>query len=283
MFVRGQTDFKAAAKATASFTDDGINAKTSLKLTGILGVPIPLSKKGPDGSAITATPGAPAYSSLELVPYIGINHDFSKVVGKDRTITSDDWRLGVDLVSRTVSRFGTGDSAWSLNSVVEIRPEYLFDDKTHAQIASVNLRYLPVAQRLFGMPVGLNAYRRILPDHDYFFSYKPIFDIRFNNGTFAKRGTRTLETSTDFSRIGTQFGFAISHDNPRIPIDLSVTETILYGLSGYPRWLDQFKTNLSIGFDSNSYFGIDIGYVRGRREDLASREQKWSIGFSARY
>lgn len=50
----------------------------------------------------------------------------------------------------------------------------------------------------------------------------------------------------------------------------------------HPHWLDQFKTNLSIGFGSNSQFGIDIGYVRSRREYLASREQKWSIGFSAR-
>jgi hypothetical protein len=283
MFLRGQPDFKAADKTTVSFTDDGINNKRSVKLVGVLGLSIPLI-----GGTSTADPNDPRphprpYASLELIPYVGINHDFSRVTGKDRTISANDWRFGAVLIGRRSASFGPGDTGWSLMNVVELRPELLFDDKTHAQIASVNFRYMPVSDKIFGLPIGLNAYRRILPDHDYFFSYRPILDFRFNNGTFTRQGDRLALEAKDFSRIGTQFGFAISHDNSRIPIDLIVTETYMVALAGYPRTLSQFKSVLSLSFDSNNYFGLDLAYVKGRREDLLAREDKWSIGFTARY
>lgn len=292
LFLRGQPDFKASDKVTVSFTDDGINSKRSIKLVGVIGYAFTLiggPPKPPSGDAavpvppVDPRPGPRPYALLELIPYVGINHDLSQVTGKDRVVSSKDWRIGASLVGRRSSSFGTGDTGWSLMHVAELRPELLFDDKTHAQIASANFRYMPVSDKIFGLPLGLNAYRRILPRHDYFFSYRPILDFRFNNGTFTKQGDRLAQDATDFSRIGTQFGLAISHDNPRIPIDFSVTETYLHALAGYPRDLSQFKSVISFSFDSSSYFGLDFSYVKGRREDLLAREDKWSIGLTARY
>ncbi|WHU03103.1 hypothetical protein [Sphingomonas sp. NIBR02145] len=284
MFLRGQPDFKAAEKVNVSFTDDGIASKKSVKLVGVLGWAFPLIEGAPVAPADDPRPHPPAYANLELIPYAGINHDLSRVTGQARKVTSKDWRLGAVLIGRQSSSFGSGDKAgWSLMHVMEMRPELLFDDVNHAQIASVNLRYMPVASEIFGLPVGLNAYRRIVPSREYFFSYRPIFDIRFNNGTFTKQGDRPDLQAQDFSRIGTQFGFAISHDNFRFPIDLTVTETYMHALSGYPRDLSQFRSVLSLSFDTNNYFGLDLSYVKGKREDLLAREEKWSVAFTARY
>ncbi len=274
IFLRGSSDFKAADKATLSFSDDGINSKRSTKFVGVLGYPIALKPAPTEGQ----------YAFAELIPYVGINKNTSKVTGKDRVVTTDNWRLGALLTYRATQVLNPGTNLFSvLTHVLGMRPEFLFNDKDRSQVASVNLTYMPVINPIPGLGIPLNAYRPVDPTKSNFISYRPILDFRFNNGTFARRGDRPLADSRDFSRMGTQFGIALSSDDPNLPVDLVVTETYLLGLAGDPDELSQFKSVLSLAFDPDRYFGLDISYVRGRREDLADRERLWSIGLTLRY
>ena len=36
-------------------------------------------------------------------------------------------------------------------------------------------------------------------------------------------------------------------------------------------------------FDEQKFFGVDLAYVRGRREDLVKREDSWTLGFGAKF
>lgn len=274
IFLRGSPDFKAGDKATLSFSDDGIASKRTTKLVAVLGYPIDLGPR----------PATGQYAMAQLIPYVGINKNTSKVTGKDATVTTDNWRIGAILTYRGTQTFNAGTpDYWVMTHVLSARPEYLFNDKDDSEVASLNLSYMPVINPIPGLDIGLNAYRPIDRTRTNFFSYRPIFDIRFNNGTFTRRGDRAAADARDFSRIGTQFGLALSHDDPNFPVDLVVTETYLLGLAGEPGNLSQFKSTLSIAFDPDRYFGVDLSYARGRREDLADRERLWSIGFSLRY
>ena len=274
IFLRGGGDFKTADKATLSFSDDGITDKRSTKLVGVLGYPISLRS--------VVAPGQ--YAFAELIPYVGINKNTSRVTGKDRTVTTDNWRLGALLTYRATQTFNAGTPRYSvLYHVLGARPEYLFNDKDGSQVASVNLTYMPVINSIPGLGIGLNAYRPLDRARTDFISVRPIIDLRLNGGTFTRRGDRPAQDARDFVRFGSQFGLALSHDDPNLPIDLAVTETYLLGLAGEPGELSQFKSVLSVAFDPDRYFGVDISYVRGRREDLADRERLWSIGFTLKY
>jgi hypothetical protein len=110
-----------------------------------------------------------------------------------------------------------------------------------------------------------------------------MLDARMNVGVYTDRGTGDSSKRQDYVRLGTQFGFAVSSDIPRLPLDLVVTNTYLHGFSGAFSEINYFKAALTFSFDPKRYFGVSVNYTDGRREDTTQRERLWSVSFTARY
>lgn len=265
MFPReDQSGFKSAEKATLSYTNDGIANKKTEKIVAMVGYPIGLLDTGPQYA--------------ELVPFVGWNRGASKVEGQAESVTADLWRFGALLDYRTShTRPGSRGGRTTLTHWFGFRPEYLLNEKDDSELAAFNVTYVPVVNRL------LNVYIPLVRGRPRFISVKPILDLRWNSGIFTDEGTRAAGTSRDYTRLGSQVGLAITSDHPNYPVDLTITDTFLVALAGRPQTLNQFRTALSFAFDPKRYFGVEISYVHGRREDIADRESLWSIGFTVKY
>ncbi len=257
-FARNQSAFKAQEKAVISFGEDEIKKKTSVKFVGVAGWPIRLLGGTHD-----------RYRTAELVPYIGINKDTSKTEGSAKSVTTDNWRLGAVLDYTT--------SASGMTHFLIARPEYIFNRKEKSEVASLNLTYFPVVNGY------LNSYRYLVPGRDDLLSFRPILDVRFNNGTYTDRGLRGPSDSRDFSRIGGRIGVTLSSDIVALPADLTVTQIYLHGLAGEPDELSQFRAVFSLSLTADRLFGLDVSYVDGRREDLADKEEAWTIGLGLKF
>lgn len=250
-FARNDSAFAGLERATISFKDDNEAGKETFKLNAIVGLAL--------------------FDRIDLqaVPYFGFTRDWTRRDGQARDTSTDIVRLGV-MGSHLIRGRNAGH-------VILFRPEYLTNRLERSEVISANLNYVP---RLNGR---LNDAIMIRSGGRDLFSIIPRLDLRLSAGHFIDPGSRLPENSEDFVRVGVWGGFSILSDIPWLPAELTVTETYLHGLSGNPGHLSQFRAILSLAFDKKKYFGLDLGYVRGRREDLAPRENVWSIAFGARF
>lgn len=259
-FRRGSSQFAGLDKATVTFGDDRKDAKKTFQVTAIIGLTVPVS------------------TGFEAVPYFGYSID--KSTKKDdpatpanetvETVNKDTLRTGLLLNYRMVTDGGT--------HYFLFRPEYAANRKERSEVVSANFAYVPVLDWLNDYALSIRGSNQ-LP----LFSIMPRGELRGTYGHFGKAGTRLAVESVDFLRVGGQIGATLSSDIDWLPIDLTVTESYLYGLSGNPEDLSQLKFVLSASFDAKKYFGVDIGYTRGRAEDLLERSNKWTIGFGAKF
>jgi hypothetical protein len=91
------------------------------------------------------------------------------------------------------------------------------------------------------------------------FSMIPRFDQRFNIGDFIGQGRRTDEESRSFTRLGGQFGVAITSDLKWLPVEPTVTETYPASLTGERPDLSCLTAVFSLYLDESKYFGVDLG------------------------
>jgi len=63
---------------------------------------------------------------------------------------------------------------------------------------------------------------------------------------------------------------------------LIVTDTYLYGITGFYRSLDMLQASLTYNI-VNSYLGLTGSYKHGRDEDSAVSSQVWTIGLTGRF
>lgn len=262
--IRGSTDglqfdrnldsaFAGVEKASFSFKDDDVAGKKTTKASIIVGLSVPVVD-----------------NVLGIVPYLGVSLDNSKKTGQQREVSDDTWRAG------TLFDFRTHQA--QLSHLFLLRPEYAANRKEKSEVVSANFTYIPVFNG------WLNDARNVTSTNDEsLFSIIPRFDLRLNGGHFIKQGSRLDEDSQDFIRLGGQVGATLTSDVKWLPLELTLTETYLRALDGGPKNLSQFKGIFSIYFDEKKFFGIDLGYARGRREDLAKRERNWTFGFGAKF
>lgn len=259
-FVRTSSQFPGLEKATISFTDDRKDRKESFATTAIVGLAVPLG------------------SSFEAVPYVGFSIDKSSkeddpATAADETsetISKDTARAGLLLSYRLVAPSGV--------HYFLLRPEFAGNSVERSEVFTANFAYVPVLS-------WLNSYAIRIRDTDdrTLFQVMPRGELRATYGDFLKAGTRLPENAVDFLRAGGQIGATLSSDISWLPIDLTVTESYLYGLRGEPEDLSQLKVVLSANFDAKKFFGVDVSYVRGRSEDLLDRSDKWTIGLGAKF
>lgn len=260
--LRGSTDglqfdrnldsaFNGVDKASISFKDDDAAGKDTTKAAIVAGLVVPV------------------LHNFQLVPYFGFETDTSKKRGEDKQITSNIIRAGTLFDFRT---HGTGISHLFL-----LRPEFAANRKERSEYVTGTLTYQPIVNG------WLNIARNIAPDDQKLFSIIPRFDMRLVGGHFTKLGDRPPEKSGDFVRVGGQIGLTVTSDVKWLPLELTVTETYLHALQGEPDDLSYLKGVFSLYFDEKKYFGIDLGYARGRFDDLKDRDQNWTIGFGAKF
>jgi hypothetical protein len=252
-FRRNDSAFAGLERANLTFRDDDANAKESLKITALIGLSVLDTR-----------------IDRQIIPYFGVTLDSTRKDGQPRSDSTDSLRAGMLLGYRFP---WLGGNHWLL-----ARPEYAANRLEHSEVVSANITYMPVFNRRLNDAINIhdNLGRNL-------FSIIPRADLRLNIGHFVDQGTRADEDSVDFIRMGFQAGFSIVSDLGWLPAELTVTETYLRALRGNPANLSQLRAVLSLSFDKNKYFGVDLGYTRGRREDLLLREDVWSLGLGARF
>jgi len=262
--IRGTTDglqfdrnrdlaFNGVEKAAISFKSDRAAGKDTFK-----------------GTVVTAVAAPIIHGVLELVPYVGYQIDTSTKDGQAKEVSDDTIRVGALLDFRS---HGNGVSHLFL-----LRPEYGSNRKERSEIVTATLTYQPLVNGWLN-----DAYNVTTSGNRSLLSVIPRLDLRMTAGDFVKLGTRAPEESRDFIRVGGQVGVSLVSDVKWLPLELSVTETYLRALQGSPDDLSQLRAIFSIYFDEKKFFGIDLGYVRGRRDDLSKREENWTLGFGAKF
>lgn len=260
--LRGSTDglqfdrnldsaFNGVDKASITFKDDDAAGKNTVKAAFVAGLVVPV------------------LTNFQLVPYFGFEQDTSKKKGEGRQVSSDIIRAGTLFDFRT---HGTG-----IAHLLLLRPEFAANRKQRSEVVTGTVTYQPIVTG------WLNIARNIAPGEQKLFSIIPRFDVRAVGGHFTKLGDRLPEDSGDFVRIGSQIGVTLTSDVKWLPLEFTVTETYLHALKGEPDDLSYLKGVFSLYFDEKKYFGIDLGYARGRFDDLKDREQNWTIGFGAKF
>lgn len=271
IYVRGGADalyiqpgsgaFSGASKANITFTGDGGTHKETAKIVAVLGYPIDL--------------GADPNVRI-LVPYAGINRNFSHTKGAAKVVTADTWNLGISYAF-TLKGLGSGADSSATDWFV-VRPDFLFDDHDASRLGSLNLLYAPYLRRW-----GLNGTYPILGSKGDAIAYvQTISEIHLDGGWYSDRGSKP-GGHEDYMRLGPKVGFALINADPNLPLTLTLTNLHMWGGLGKPRDIDYSTAALSWGLDAKRNASVDLTYSNGRREDTASREQLWGVAIAAKY
>jgi hypothetical protein len=257
--ARGDPALASAAASALSYSEDAIKDKSTTKVTLVVGWPI----------ALPASMG----SEWELVPYVGMNRDLSKVDGAAASVTTDTYQYGVAL-NATVRSWTQGSGA--IGHRFSLRPDFMRNDEENSEVGSVSASWMPVVNG------RLNDFMRLDPGRDRFFYWKPIFEVRAVYGEFLDQGSRTDEASQDFFRLGGQVGFSIVSDNPRWPLQFTATDTFLPAIRGFED-LEYLEARLSLWLDPEKIFSVELTYGEGRRTDVEPEADGWKLSLGAKY
>lgn len=257
--ARGDPAMASVAASSLSYAEDELKDKATTKIALVVGWPIILP--------------APAGSEWELVPYVGMNRDLSKVEGAAASVTTDTYQYGVAF-NATIRSWTEG--AGAVGHRFSLRPDVMRNDEENSEIGSVSASWMPVVNG------RLNDFSPVDENRDRFLYWKPIFDLRAVYGEFLDRGTRTPEASQDFFRIGGQAGFSIVSDNPRWPLQFTVTDTWLPALRGSDD-LEYREARLSLWLDPDKIFSVELTYGEGRRTDVDPDAEGWKLSLGAKY
>jgi hypothetical protein len=262
-FGRERSQFKSVDSAVIGFNNDDIKQTRTDKLVAVIGYAFDFEL-------------APS-ATYELIPYVGTNRNVTKKNGKPSVTSTETVDFGLLNGLYKSVRFGDLLSGWEFGNWFTLRPDYLLDLQDNSRLFSLNAGYTPVVNGI------INDYIRLVPGRDDFFWFRLIFDMRLDGGVYTDRGTVDPGNRRDYARLGTQFGIALTSDIKYLPLDLLVTDTYLYGFSGAYSQINYFKATLTFSFDPKRYFGVNLSFSDGRREDTGQREKLWSVSLTARY
>ena len=247
-------DYKGTTPASLTFQGDTSATHTSsAKFNGALGY----------GFSV---------GSGQIVPYISANQSVSDTALKPRTIDlNDNVAAGVVFEQRFANDW--------ISNAFSIKPQYLFNTATNAELLSARGIYTPHVTDL-----GLNSFVHFAgPDLPW---GEILFNVRSDSGNYLDRGNMPVPfiANQNFERAGGQIGFALTTDAmPAWPsMSLVVTETYVHGFSGFYRAISQQQANFTYNV-ANSFLGLTATYKHGRDEDTAVNAQSWQVGLSAHY
>jgi hypothetical protein len=256
-FGRLEPQFKSLDAATISFSYDGASNKRIDKLLAVLGYSLDFGRD-------------------QLIPYIGTNRNIVNVTKKPSTTNTETVDVGLLNALSVPIDFKTDEEPNRpvLNNWLTLRPDYLFDLKDDSRLFSLQFVYMPLINGI------LNDY---IMWHAASVSLRPIVDARLDEGIYTARGSQNVVRNRDYTRLGTQFGLALTSDNGNIPLDATLTYTYLHGFSGFFGEVTSLKSSVTLSFTKERYLGITLSTSYGRREDTAQHEQLWSISLGGRF
>ncbi len=268
IYPGGSSQYSDASKAKISFEDDSVSSKQSTKFVGALGYSILFPGQPNEAASVRFSWG--------VIPYAAFNIDTSKAKGKDKSVSSDTVELGTQ-IQFLIDTYDSG-SGLAVGQYVALTPRYLSNRDDDSSLLGLGGLWRPTVS--FSPTLAVNAFREIdgVP-----LKWEIIADGRFAYGHFARIGKRTGDDAKDFLRLGARYGLGVSTTLENLPLDLIVSDTRMFALSGVSRDLDLFNTSLALFFDADKHFGIDLSYTNGRANDLEQRADKWSIGLAIRY
>jgi hypothetical protein len=267
-----QDGFKALKPATATLTRDGVANKTSVAAQASLGYAIPLD---------FAVPPSVKYITAEAVPYLSTMQSYTKVDRKPANY-GDTNNLAVGaLFDANITVVG---DALSVNNVISLKPQYLWNTSDKSEIASLRFRWQPWTQNVAGPPVTINTPFPLGLALDGYYA-QILFDLRLDSGFYANKGTNpaTIASHSSFARGGSMFGFALTTPALGPFATLNVTETLLDGFKGPVRTLSLFQSTVSYYFDSTGNIGVSFQYKNGRDEDTTEYAQTYTLGLAAKF
>ena len=262
--VRGSTDglffmniapqFSAADKASVGSTFANSNDTRTDKIIAVVGY------------AVNDPMKEPLYN---LFPYLGVNRNIARPTGKSVSVNSDTVDFGFlnsfDLQSAAMVHW------------VTLRPDLLVNHKDQSHLLTASTVYTPIKN----CPRCLNDYYMGGPLSGIA-SIEPILDLRSDFGHYTQAGNSTTTDYKNYWRIGPRAGFSVTSENPFVPLDLTVIDVYLQGVSGSLPRVNYFKSVLSYKI-LGKFVGLDLSFSHGRREDTAQPEHQWSIAFSGAY
>lgn len=249
--------FKSVDKATLSFSQDDENKKRVRKISGVIGLSIPLSEK-------PLFPGTTRGYS-DLVPYLGIVSTITKKGGSPSEVGENLRQFGVAYQGYSWSESGYW---WS------IRPQLTHNLNDDSKLFTTALRFRPVLLGKLNSNFSKNGK----------FSYHWLLDARFNHGRYTSLGHRGAELDNEsYNRLGAQVGFSVAHNSDATPWSWTVKDTWYYDFSGSNRTIGQFESVFSYSFDKLQLMGIDLTYTNGRDGETGERDKSWSIDLGFRY
>jgi hypothetical protein len=178
VYVRGGADqlyilpesgaYSAVSKANINFTGDGGTHKQTVKLVGVVGYPFKPADDDPN--------------TWLLVPYAGINKNFTRTKGSAKAVTADTWNLGISYSFVRRSIFSGSDA--SITDSFVVRPDYLFNDQDGSRLGTLNLLYAPYVH-----PLHLNDAIPINGANGDAVAYvQTIAELHLDGGWYADRG-----------------------------------------------------------------------------------------------
>jgi hypothetical protein len=270
VYANSAQGFATASKATASESYNGLTKTAAYTAQAAIG-----------GAYTWETPnGADSFwgTAQSLVIYLGANYGSTKVTGKPSKTSAHTIDFGV---------LGSENDPFSgvVPAIIGIAPDYLINQQDGSRIASLHLTYLPYVLDLLNQPFEFDSSNKCSWTGVRVAFCEPYWTIGFNFlsdfGHYVNRGSlpdRLMDE--DYIRSGGQVGFNVNLKNW---YDLTVTDTNLYGFSGYRRDLNDLDASLTLYFGSQNIAGLTLAYKNGLLEQTAKREESWTVGITVKY
>ena len=281
IYPRGSSAYSDADKA--KLTIGGDSGKTFTRLVGTVGYAVPL-RGHHDIEAGT-------FTTFEAVPFLAANIDTSRKKPDARKVTSNAIAVGVSFAydattaysrkergsdGRLETRFAAFDSYFAAS------PRYSVNYEDDSALAGLNLLWRPafsLGSITHGIPINIQRKIGALP-----LGWTVITDLRSNNGTYVRTGSRLSADSHDFMRVGGRLGLGVtSIAKSPVPFELVLADSWMWAVTGKPGHLSRLDTILTLYLNEDKIFGVELGYKRGRVEDQDERDKSWSLGFVAKY
>jgi hypothetical protein len=290
--------FISASKATLGFKETNSDQVTN-NITGTLGVPLQMKDRF-------------NFTDVAAIPYVFIDRE-AKITNTYETSKSGTYVLNslgrkiplttysftTNMVSTGAMLTGSLDKTKSFfndlcqncieNEVWSLRADYLFDYINQVDLLTTSLYYAPVSKSIIPINYLLDVFSS---SSQVKFTF--LLDARIKAGWYENAvpgGPATQQVTTtgldvrvaqDYFRPGGQVGAAIELRCllpglcfPDYPIDLAVSYTDFYGLTGFHKSLGFFQTSASVSFGNN--VSVIATYANGRRDDNTQQWEAWGI------
>lgn len=267
--ARGDPALAAETSASLVWSEDGVKDKSSEKITLVAGVPFAIQF------------GADSHDRFEIVTYFGMVRDITEERDKDDVISADTYQVGIAFNATIETDLGANET---MRHRISVRPDFMRNNADTSEVGSVSAAWTPMISRSRERDQWwtLNSFREIGEVLNQELLWTGLFDVRAVHGEFISRGSRLVENSEGFTRLGSRIGMAFSLNGAGWPLDLVFTDTYLASLDGGED-LEYVQGRLSLALHKDRLFTLDLTYGDGRKSDLDVDEDGWKLSLGAKF